>query len=152
MIEINVRFQEKYKQLDAVCKDMFSSKDGVSRYIYEMENAPLKYRQVILGWDSTYRNLKHLRWLRNQLAHEVGAFESNLCTVNDIEMLDNFFNSVMKSTDPLAVARKMRIIERKENGQQKKLPQNNQNQIKNDNKQNKSFMRKLIEKLKSIFR
>ncbi len=106
MIGLNVKFQEKYKQLDAICKDIFLSKDGVTQYIIEMEKNDWQIRRFVQDWDYIYKNLKHFRWLRNQLAHEVGAFESDLCTIKDLVLLDDFINSVLKSTDPLAMAKK----------------------------------------------
>lgn len=113
MIELNVEFQERYKRLDALCRDLFSSKDGVTRYIQEMENTPYQYRKLILNWDSIYKQLKHLRHLRNQLAHEVGALTSELCTESDINRLTDFYNSILNTTDPLAkVGKAERAAER----------------------------------------
>lgn len=89
MIEKNVEFQEKYKQLDTLCKDIFSSKDGVSVYISE--------------WENVYKQLKHLRWIRNQLAHEVGAFNSDICSDFDLKWLTDFYDSILNRTDPLAI-------------------------------------------------
>jgi len=106
MIEQNVEFQEKYKQLDAICKDMFSSRDGVTQYIYEMEKTDWQYRRFVLDWDDTYKQLKHMRCLRNQLAHETGTFDSDLCTEYDIEWLTDFYNSILHTTDPLAMVGK----------------------------------------------
>ena len=102
MIELNIEFQERYKQLDALCRDLFSSKDGVTQYIREMENTPYQFRKSIPEWDFIYKQLKHLRHLRNQLAHEVGALTSELCTESDINRLTDFYNSVLQMTDPLA--------------------------------------------------
>lgn len=102
MIELNVKFQEKYKQLDFLCKDIFSSKDGVSKYISVMENTSPSYSRLVIGWEYIYKQLKHFRWIRNQLAHQVGAFDSDLCTDSDIQWLSDFYNSVLRRTDPLA--------------------------------------------------
>lgn len=115
MIDLNLRFQESYKRLDALCKDIFTSTDGVSRYIYEMEIAnPLYYRSVP-NWDRVYKQLKHLRWVRNQFAHEVGTLESDLCTENDIAWLAEFYDSILTTTDPLAqVGRIKRESERRQ--------------------------------------
>ena len=33
----NTVFQEEYKRLDALCRDVFVSRDGVSEYIRQME-------------------------------------------------------------------------------------------------------------------
>lgn len=102
MIQINVEFQEKYKQLDALCKDIFLSKEGVSVYINEMENTSFEFRKYAYDWEDTYKRLKHMRWVRNQLAHEVGAFNTDLCTEFDLKWLTYFYNSILNRTDPLA--------------------------------------------------
>lgn len=107
MIELNVQFQEKYKQLDSLCKDIFSSAEGVSVYIKEMESTNWQLRRYITDWDIIYKQLKHLRWIRNQLAHEVGAFNSDLATESDLKWLTDFYSSILKRTDPLAEAGKI---------------------------------------------
>ena len=108
MIEINVRFHEEYKRLDAICRDMFSSKDGVTQYIYEMDRTHILYSRKISDWDETYNQLRRFRRIRNQLAHEIGAFDYNLCTEEDVEWLEDFYNAVTHCTDPLAEVGKMK--------------------------------------------
>ena len=108
MIELNIRFHEQYKRLDALCKDIFSTKDGVTQYICEMEYTELKYSRLIYNWDDIYHQLKHLRWVRNQLAHEIGTFDCDLCTENDVVWIENFYNAVLHSVDPLAEVGKMK--------------------------------------------
>lgn len=120
MLELNIRFHEKYKRLDALCKDIFSSKDGVTQYICEMEYTEPKYSRLIYNWDDIYRQLKHLRWVRNQLAHEVGAFDYDLCDEDDVEWLDNFYNAVLTSSDPLAKVGKMKRQQETKQHQAKK--------------------------------
>lgn len=122
MLELNVKFQEKYKQLDLLCKDIFSSKEGVSEYIKEMENTNSQFSRYILDWANVYKQLKHMRWLRNQLAHEVGAFNFDLCSDYDLKWLNDFYNSILSRTDPLA---QVGQLER-----QKQLHQNNSNSNK----------------------
>ncbi len=122
MLELNVKFQEKYKQLDLLCKDIFSSKEGVSEYIKEMENTNSQFSRYILDWANVYKQLKHMRWLRNQLAHEVGAFNFDLCSDYDLKWLNDFYNSILNRTDPLA---QVGQLER-----QKQLHQNNSNSNK----------------------
>ena len=108
MLELNVKFHEEYKRLDALCKDMFSSKDGVTQYICEMEYTELKYSRQIYNWDDIYHKLKHMRWVRNQLAHEVGAFDYDLCTEDDVEWLECFYNAILHACDLLATVAKMK--------------------------------------------
>lgn len=120
MLELNIRFHEKYKMLDALCKDIFSSKDGVTQYLYEMEYTELEYIRQIYNWNDIYYKLKHLRWVRNQLAHEVGAFDYELCTEDDVEWLDDFYNAVLHAIDPLAKVGKMKRQQETQQHQAKK--------------------------------
>ena len=92
-------FMSAYKHLDTICRDMNGV--GVSGYIEDME----RYRNGIMkvqGWDSDYRQLKHYRWVRNQIAHEMNAEEENMCTPEDTEWLENFYQRIMERSDPLA--------------------------------------------------
>lgn len=103
MLELNVEFQELYKQLDSICRDIFSSKDGVTEYINEMENTEYQFRRYVYGWDEAYKQLKHLRWIRNRLSHEVGSFHCDICTTDDLKALTEFYKSILNRSDPLAI-------------------------------------------------
>lgn len=63
------RFFEQYKKLDNLCKDLLNNNQGVSAYIKEMEKIPIFERQLVKSWDSDYKMLKHIRWIRNNIAH-----------------------------------------------------------------------------------
>lgn len=104
MIETNIKFQEEYKRLDKLCKDRFASSEGVSTYIREMENMS-DYTYTISKWTTTYRQLKHLRWIRNQLAHEV-PINSDICEPGDIEWLQRFYSEMLQGRDCLSLAYK----------------------------------------------
>ncbi len=55
MLDSNIKFQEKYKRLDVLCKDMFSRDVDVSRYIREMENTPFNIKRNVLNWEENYK-------------------------------------------------------------------------------------------------
>ena len=61
------RFFEQYKKLDNLCKDLLNNNQGVSAYIKEMEKIPIFERQLVKSWDSDYKMLKHIRWIRNNI-------------------------------------------------------------------------------------
>lgn len=117
MKELNVEFKEEYKRLDALCKDLFHDQDGgVSAYIREMELTDFRFRRYAEDWDYVYSQLKHMRWIRNQLAHEVGAFDSDICTNSDIKWLTDFHNSILNVADPLAIVGQVqRSIQKQQN-------------------------------------
>lgn len=156
MIELNVKFQEQYKRLDALCKDIFSSKDGVSEYINEMENTEYQFSRYVYDWQDIYKQLKHLRWIRNRLAHEVGAFNDDLCNENDLKWLTNFYNSILNRTDPIAiVAQTKRTLikqtEQKDNKQTTNPNKSTSNFTVPKNKTSTSLWDKIKNKLKMWF-
>lgn len=102
----NTVFQEEYKRLDALCRDVFASRDGVSEYIRQMELVSYAERRYYADWETDYKQLKHLRWIRNRLAHEVGTLDENFCTDTEIEWLKKFHQSILNISDPLSVIRK----------------------------------------------
>lgn len=95
----------EFKQVDGICRDMFSSQRGVSEYIEQMERDFAYGRQQIPSWERDYRSLKRVRWLRNQIAHEMTATD---CAVDDVEYLQYFHDRLLYQQDPLAVLRKTR--------------------------------------------
>ena len=92
-----MQFLNAYVALDTLCNDIFSVKNGVSAYIEEIERKGLYDR-----YDYDYNQLKHVRWLRNQLMHETYA-ES--CSHDDIEFVENFREKIMQERDPLSEQR-----------------------------------------------
>lgn len=96
-------FMSAYKHLDRLCRDINGI--GVTGYIEDMERNHIGAFRVS-GWDNDYKQLKHYRWIRNQIAHENYADEDTLCEPKDAEWLDEFYDRIIKQTDPLALARK----------------------------------------------
>lgn len=95
-------FIESYKHLDKICGEMFETQYGVSAYIDEMINTP-RGSYLVRGWGNDLKQLKHYRWIRNQIAHEPDCTEQNMCESGDTEWLDNFYSRIMNQTDPLAM-------------------------------------------------
>lgn len=95
-------FIEAYKNLDALCKQVFSSERGISEYINEMDLN--RYRQTaVLNWDRDYKQLKRMRWIRNKLVHEPTSFEEDSFSERDIAWLREFRERIINQTDPLAL-------------------------------------------------
>ena len=104
MRDLNIDFMDLYKRADRFIKDAYSSSEGVSEYIRLMEASFNRGSANIRGWKSDYDNLKHIRWIRNQLAHEV-SYDSDICSESDYEWLDDFYKRLFSSTDPLGELR-----------------------------------------------
>lgn len=77
MDNIEILFFEEYKKLDNLCKDLFKSDRGVSQHIEEMECTPLSKSRLVESWQDDYKMLKHVRWIRNNIAHNDECSECN---------------------------------------------------------------------------
>ena len=105
MDNINWKFFEEYKSLDELCKQILSNDRGVSTYIDEMEKE-CRGGKLVINWEKDYKQLKRMRWLRNQIAHEASPIEESIVTVEDIKWLKNFRVRIMECTDPFSMLRK----------------------------------------------
>lgn len=97
-----LEFLEVYKSLDELCKQILSSDRGISKYIEEMEHESQGHMKVAC-WKADYKQLKKMRWIRNQLVHEINSFHDNLINVEDIEWLKTFRSRIMECTDPFSL-------------------------------------------------
>ena len=48
--------------------------------------------------------LKHVRWVRNQIAHDSGAYQ--VSEPEDLEFVRNFYDRIFSGQDPLTLLRK----------------------------------------------
>lgn len=160
MLELNVGFQEEYKRVDSLCRDIFCSGDGISQYIRQMEAVSCQGYRLLSNWEYDYKQLKHMRWLRNQLAHEVGTLDSDLCTKDDIAWVENFHKKILEGNDPLAVVgRVMRQQKKAQNNsvtekatcRQKTFNANNINRAVGKTSQKNSIWENIVRKIKSVF-
>ncbi len=147
MRELNIEFQEQYKRLDKLCKEMYSSHEGVSAYIQDMEQTPYNEQKAVYNWDIVYKQLKHLRWMRNQLAHEIDI-DTDFCEQDDIDRIKQFYESIMNGTDPLARAykAKQQVVQYKTTPIIEPKYDNN-----DETKQRKSLWNRIASKIKSWF-
>lgn len=156
MLDLNVEFQEEYKRLDRLCKDYLSSTEGVSEYISQMELAPWNDRRYVSAWEDDYKQLKHVRWVRNQLAHEVGTLNSDICTEDDLDWVQSFYNGIMNGSDPFSIIRKAKDEERRRTAQQRKNEKQRQLEEQKTHydqpKPKQSFWKRVTDGLKSLFR
>ena len=100
-------FIDSFKRLEKLCSEIYNDNHGISSYIDEMVNTPIGVRYVP-GWDDDLKQLKHYRWVRNQIVHDPGCSEENMCEYGDAQWLDNFRSRIMSANDPLALYRKAR--------------------------------------------
>lgn len=151
MRELNIEFQEQYKKLDKLCKDIFSSSEGVSAYIREMEDTPYKLQCAVNNWDTCYKELKHIRWMRNQLAHEI-SIDTDFCKQSDIIWINGFYNNILNGRDPLTLARKIYQTNMQQRVVSTKVsPQNKTIYTHNNKKPRAKLWTRIVTKIKSWF-
>ena len=95
-------FMNSYKQLEKLCNEIYHDSHGVSSYIDDMTNLFLDLR-YIPDRNDDLKQLKHYRWVRNQIVHEPNCTEENMCEPEDVVWIDNFYNRIMKQSDPLSL-------------------------------------------------
>ncbi len=104
MDAIQIELLEEYKYVDNICRDMLGVEKGVTAYIEQLEETPIAVRYRITEWNDEYRQLKHIRWLRNQIAHSTEYVE---CTQSDLDWLKGFHNRLLTQQDLLAKAHRV---------------------------------------------
>ena len=104
MNTIQIEFLDEYKYVDKICREMFGTEKGVTTYIEQLDETPMTVRYWITEWNNEYRQLKHIRWLRNQIAHSTGYVE---CTQSDLDWLKDFHNRLLTQQDLLAKAHRV---------------------------------------------
>ena len=112
-----LEFLEAYKSLDDLCKQILSNDRGISQYIDEMNHEGLGPKKVDC-WEKDYRQLKKMRWIRNQLVHEIYSFQEDLINTEDIEWLLTFRSRIMECTDPFS------LLYQSQNSTRKTIKQN----------------------------
>ena len=105
MRDLNIDFLDLYKRVDRFIKDAYASSEGVSEYLRQMEHNDFKGRRIVSTWAKDYYQLKHLRWMRNQLSHEV-EYDADLCEEADYKWLEEFRSRLFAADDPIAVLRR----------------------------------------------
>ena len=100
-----------YKSVDRFIKDAYASSEGISEYIRRMEAVTSRGIRFVRSWQQDYEMLKRVRWIRNQLAHEVG-YDSDICNKSDYDRLSSFNKRLYAAEDPLALLRKQEMAER----------------------------------------
>lgn len=115
-------FFEEYKRLDRLCSDMYSCQNGISEYIAQMENNSNQGRCRVSSWESDYKTLKHVRWVRNQIAHDSGSCQ--ISEPEDLTFVLDFYDRIFSGQDSLTLLRKAIEAEAERQRQQKKQQAN----------------------------
>ena len=97
-------FIEAYKRLEKLCGEVLNDERRVSAYIDEMINTS-QGAYYVRGWNEDLKQLKHYRWIRNQIVHDPCCSEENMCSDADTQWVVDFYARIMNQTDPLALYR-----------------------------------------------
>lgn len=97
----DVKFFEEYKELDNFLAKRLGNRAGVSEYIKRMEEKTPAGKRKVPTWEEDYKKVKHLRWVRNKIAHEAG--KDPVAAKGDLEALRAFSKLVRSSRDPLSM-------------------------------------------------
>lgn len=101
-------FFEEYKRLDKLCSDMYSCQNGVSEYISQMDNVYNFGLSYISSWSFDYKRLKHIRFLRNQIAHNPDIYQ--ISKPEDLNFVKNFYSRIISGNDPLTLLRQKKAV------------------------------------------
>lgn len=107
MNSTNYIFFEKYKRLEKLCNDMYGASNGITLYINNMKEFSFHNYRNIPNWDADLKQLVRLRHIRNNLAHNEGAFAESICTQYDIEWIQSFYTRILNQSDPLAMLHRL---------------------------------------------
>ncbi len=103
MDNLNYIFFEEFKSLDKLCGELYKEKYGITYYINDMKAVSENIYQNIPDWNFDLKSLKHIRHIRNNLAHSEGAFNEEVCTQADIDWIKDFHNRILSQSDPISV-------------------------------------------------
>lgn len=122
MRDLNIDFLELYKDVDKFIREAYSSADGVTEYIRNMEQYSIKGPRYVDTWKKDYDMLQRVKRIRNQLAHDV-RFDSDICEENDYDWLYNFHRRLFSAEDPLAMMIKQEKAESQRRASEEKQRQ-----------------------------
>ena len=108
-------------------------------------------KRLVKDWENEYSNLKHVRWIRNQLAHEVGTLNSDIVEENDILFLSNFYNNIINANDALSVLRKIKAEQIKNKHTKVNVNVSRETSLQ-PTKKEAGFLSKLLNKIKNFFK
>ena len=154
MRDLNIDFLDLYKRVDRFIRDAYASSEGVSEYLRQMEQNDFKGRNLVPNWATDYNRLKRLRWIRNQLSHEVG-YDSDICEEADYLWLEEFRGRLYAANDPMSMLRKNENAERQRYREEQRRYQEQkrkqQAEVITQTKPSLPKRKTLLEKIKSFF-
>jgi len=106
MDQLDQDFFAEYKRLEKLCSEMYSDRNGVSRYIDDMISMSDQGKILIDSWENDLNDLKHIRWLRNRIAHEDDP--DQICNKTDLTFATDFHERIYSGNDPLTLLNRLK--------------------------------------------
>lgn len=100
--ELNATLVERFGDLEQLCNQIYHEHHGVTSYIEDMKAHEYRGVRCVPGWGSMLRQLIDVRHKRNQLSHGEVSFNHCYATSEDISFINDFRQSILSQTDPLA--------------------------------------------------
>lgn len=128
MKELNLEFLELYKSVDRLIRDAYATGEGVTEYIRIM-SSEYKGPKYVSGWADELSMLKHVRWVRNKLVHEVN-YDADFCEESDYTWLKRFRENLISAQDPLSICKKQEEeVQRRVAEQRKRRQEENEDSL-----------------------
>ena len=105
MSKYNLIFFKEYTKLDNLLKRIYvapQDKAGVTHYLEQMKAAEERGYRYDAAWERMYKKLRYWRHMRNNMAHNADAFETENVSEQDVVLIRGFYREVLECEDPLA--------------------------------------------------
>ena len=103
MEELNYRVFDLFSKVDKICIEVYQNEHGLADYIEDMRSINVNTVENIPDWEADLYYLINLRNARNALVSSPGAFQEELCTWEQVQWLERFYQRVLDRQDPLAL-------------------------------------------------
>lgn len=100
---LNYRFFDLFSKVDKLCIDIYQNEHGLADYVEDMRSISVCTVEEIPDWEADLFQLITLRNVRNSLINTPGAFAEEICTQEQLEWLEGFYQRVLDRQDPMAL-------------------------------------------------
>lgn len=103
MEERNYRFFELFTKVDNLCIEVYQNEHGLADYVEDMRSISTYTVEDIPDWGADLFQLITLRNIRSSLVNTPGAFAEDICSQEQLEWLENFYQRILDRKDPMAL-------------------------------------------------